>query len=212
MGSILSLLQFCSIPYSQHGKMSNQSHQVPSLLIFICPGTLLFLSLFGCSTQYIIKSPEYTMYRGEINQHTRLISAKRKRIFQIITQEQAFREICPKGTIVIHESPPPYRVGTVIKTRIVHIFELDWTSRVEELIPDRKIRIQFLDGFFAGGTEIWELESVGEYTRVTHTIAVQPEGFLRKWAWILKVRLKHNKMVEALLDNLEKASERLRIN
>ena len=152
------------------------------------------------------------MYRGEINQHTRLISAKRKRIFQIITQEEAFREICPKGTIVIHESPPPYRVGTVIKTRIVHIFELDWTSRVEELIPDRKIRIQFLDGFFAGGTEIWELESVGEYTRVTHTIAVQPEGFLRKWAWILKVRLKHNKMVEALLDNLEKASERLRIN
>ena len=100
----------------------------------------------------------------------------------------------------------------MIKTRIVHIFELDWTSRVEELIPDRKIRIQFLDGFFAGGTEIWELESVGEYTQVTHTIAVQSEGFLRKWAWILKVRLKHNKMVEALLDNLEKASERLRIN
>jgi hypothetical protein len=95
----------------------------------------------------------------------------------------------------------------MIKTRIVHIFELDWTSRVEELIPDRKIRIQFLDGFFAGGTEIWELESVGEYTRVTHTIIVKPKGLVSQLAWILKVRLKHNKMVEALLDNLEEVSE-----
>jgi hypothetical protein len=77
------------------------------------------------------------------------------------------------------------------------------------LIPDRKIRIQFLDGFFAGGTEIWELESVGEYTRVTHTIIVKPKGLVSQLAWILKVRLKHNKMVEALLDNLEEVSETL---
>ncbi len=187
--------------------MSNQSHQISRLLICICPGTLLFLTFFGCSTQYIVKSPRYAIYDGEINQHTRLISAKRKRIFEIITQEETFRQICPKGTIVTHETPPPYRVGTMIKTRIVHIFELDWTSRVEELIPDRKIRIQFLDGFFAGGTEIWELESVGEYTRVTHTIIVKPKGLVSQLAWILKVRLKHNKMVEALLDNLEEVSE-----
>jgi len=183
--------------------MSNQSHQISRLLIWIYPGILLFSTFFGCSTQYIVKSPRHAIYEGEINQHTRLISAKRKRIFEIITQEETFRQICPKGTIVTHESPPPYRVGTIIKTRIVHIFELHWTSRVEELIPDRKIRIQFLDGFFADGTEIWELESVDKYTRVTHTIIVQPKGFLRKLAWTLKVRLKHNKMVEALLDNLE---------
>lgn len=152
------------------------------------------------------------MYRGETNQHTRLISAPRKRVFQIITQEEAFRQICPKGTIVTYESPAPYRVGTIIKTRIAHIFELDWTSRVEKLIPDRTIQIRFLDGFFAGGREFWELESVGEHTRVTHTIIVQPQGFLRKLAWTLKVRLKHNRIVEALLENLEKASETSRIN
>lgn len=207
MGSILSLLHFCAITYSQHRKMSNQSRQICRLFICIYPGILLFSTFFGCSTQYIIKSPKYSVYKGEINRHTRLISAERKWIFQIITQEQTFSQICPKGTIVTHESPPPYRVGTIIKTRIVHIFELDWTSRVEELIPNRKIRIQFLDGFFAGGMEIWELKSVGKYTRVTHTIIVQPKGFLRKLAWTLKVRLKHNKMVEALLDNLEKVSE-----
>jgi len=212
MGSILSLLGFCSLTYSQHGKMSNQSHQIPRSLICICAGILLFPSLFGCSTQYIVKSPKYAMYRGETNQHTRLISAERKRVFQVITHEEALRQICPKGTIVTYESPAPYGVGTIIRTKIAHVFELNWTSRVEELIPDRTIRIRFLDGFFAGGREFWELEGVGEYTRVTHAIIVQPKGFLRKLAWSLKVRLKHNKMVEALLDNLEKASERLRIN
>ena len=170
---------------------------------------LLFLSLHGCSTTYIIKSPEYAMFKGEINQHARLIRAEKSRIFQILTQEETFKEICPQGTIVTHESPPPFRVGTVLKTRIEHIFELEWSSQVQEVIPDSKIRLQFLDGFFAGGTEIWELEGEGEYTRVTHIIVVQPRGFLRKLAWILKVRLKHNKMVEALLDNLGKASRTL---
>ena len=168
---------------------------------------LLFLSLFGCSTKYIIKSPNYATYKGEINQHTRLIRSERNQIFQILTKEEAFKEICPKGTIVTYEFPLPYQVGTIIKTRIAHIFEFDWDSRVEEVILDRKIRIQFLDGFFTGGTEIWELDSVGEYTRVTHTIIVQPKGFFKKLAWILKVRLKHDKTIEALLDNLRKVSE-----
>ena len=122
-----------------------------------------------------------------------------------MTQEEAFQGICPKGVVVTFKPAAPYGVGTLIKTRIMHIFELVWTSRVEEILPDKKIRIQFLDGFFAGGTEIWELESVGEDTQVSHTIIAQPKGLLRKLAWILKIRSKHNNMVEALLDNLEKS-------
>ncbi|HUV58718.1 MAG TPA: hypothetical protein VMW09_01235 [Desulfatiglandales bacterium] len=177
--------------------------------LYLLAALLLFVSLYGCSTKYIITSPQYNRYKGEINQHTRLIRAERNRIFQILTQEEAFKEICPKGIIVTHKSPPPYRVGLLIKTRIVHIVTLDWNSRVEEIIPDKKIRLQFLDGFFTGGTEIWELDSVDEYTRVAHTIIVQPEGFFKNLAWIFKVRLKHDKIVEALLDNLKKVSETL---
>jgi len=177
--------------------------------LYLLTTLLLFLSLHGCSTKYIITSPKYNKYEGEIIQHTRLIRAERNLIFRILTQEEAFKEICPKGIIVIHESPPPYRVGLLIKTRILHIVKLDWNSRVEEIIPDKKIRLQFLNGFFAGGTEFWELDSVDEYTRVAHTIIVQPEGFFKNLAWILKVRLKHNTIVEALLDNLKKVSERL---
>jgi len=172
--------------------------------LYLLAVLLLFLSLYGCSTKYIITSPQYKKYKGEIIQHTRLIRIEKNRIFQILTHEEAFKEICPKGIIVTHESPPPYRVGSLIKTRILHIVKLDWNSRVEEIIPDKKIRLQFLNGFFAGGTEFWELDSVDGYTRVAHTIIVQPEGFFKNIAWILKVRLKHDTIVEALLDNLKK--------
>jgi hypothetical protein len=165
-------------------------------------GILLFLILLGCSVKYSIESPRYAEHKGEINQHIRLVRAQEKRIFQILTQEGAFQGICPKGVVVTFKPAAPYGVGTLIKTGIMHIFSLVWDSRVEEVLPNRKIRIRFLNGFFAGGTEIWELESVGEYTQVSHTMIVEPKGLLRKLAWILKVRSKHNKIVETLLDNL----------
>ena len=168
---------------------------------------LLFLCLQACSTKYTITFPKYGEYEGEINQHTRLVRAERSHVFQVLTQEESFKKICPKGTIVTHESPPPYKVGTLVKTKMVHIFELEWNSRVEEVIPDSKIRLQFLDGFFRGGTEIWELEGEGEDTLVTQTIIVQPKGLLEKLAWALKVRMKHNKMTEAVLDNLKRLCE-----
>jgi hypothetical protein len=175
--------------------------------LYLLAALLLFVSLYGCSTKYIITSPRYNRYEGEINRHTRLIRAEKNLVFRILTQEEAFKEICPKGIIVTHESPPPYRVGSIIKTRILHIVTLDWNSRVEEIIPDKKIRLEFLNGFFAGGTEFWELDSVDEYTRVAHTIIVQPKGVFKHLAWILKVRRKHDTIVEALLDNLKKVSE-----
>lgn len=169
---------------------------------------VLILCLFGCSTKYTVKSPEYDVYGGEVNQHTRLIQAERSRIFQILAQEEMFKKICPKGTIVTYEPPLPYQAGTLVRTKIDHIFKLEWLSRVEEVIPDTKIRLQFLDGFFAGGTEIWKFESIGESTRVTQTIIVKPKGFVRKMFWGLKVRLKHNKMVETFFDNLQRVSEK----
>jgi len=177
--------------------------------LYLLVALALFVSLYGCSTKYTITSTQYNRYEGEINQHTRLIRAEKNLIFRILTQEAAFKEICPKGIIVTHESSPPYRVGLLIKTRILHIVTLDWNSRVEEIIPDKKIRLEFLNGFFAGGTEFWELDSVDEYTRVAHTIIVQPKGFFKHLAWILKVRRKHDTIIEALLDNLKKVSERL---
>jgi len=161
----------------------------------------------GCSTKYIVTSDKYAQYEGEANQHTRLIKADARRIYRILTRKDMFKAVCPPGTIITYESPLPYQVGTLVDTKIDHIFKLRWRSQVVEVIPDKKVRLQFLDGFFAGGTEIWELEPENGFTKTTHTIIVQPQGFLKKLVWSLKVRGKHNKMTEAFLDNLKRVAE-----
>ena len=160
----------------------------------------------GCISKYKISAPDYAGYEGEINQHTRLIHANREDIFNLVTQEKTFQALCPKHTIFTHKTPPPYKVGTQVHTKIDHIFKLQWNTQVEELIPARKIRLRFKDGFFAGGAEFWEFESEGDVVRVTHTIIVKPKG-LRKIAWLLKARRKHDEIVESVLDNLKQAVE-----
>lgn len=173
--------------------------------LILCVFLLVFVP--GCSTQYIVTANKYAQYEGEVNQHTRLIRADAQRIFRILTREDRFKTVCPQGTVVTHKSPLPYQVGTLVETRIDHIFKLKWRSQVVELIPDKKIRLQFKDEFFVGGTEIWELEPENEFTRITHTIIVRPQGFLKKLFWSLKIRGKHDKMTEALLDNLKRVAE-----
>jgi len=175
-----------------------------SRLLFLIP--FIFL-LWGCSTKYIVTSEKYAQYEGEVNRHTRLIRADARRIFRILTHEDKFKAVCSQGTIVTYESPLPYQVGTYIDTSIDHIFKLRWRSQVVEVIPDKKIRLQFLDGFFAGGTEIWELEPEKGFTKTTHTIIFHSQGFFKKLVWSLKVRGKHDKMTEAFLDNLQRIAE-----
>ena len=159
----------------------------------------------ACSSKYTVESSEYVEFKGEINQHVRFLEADKCRVFQILTRERPFGEICPEGTIVTHESPQPYGEGSLVKTKIDNLFDLEWNSRVEEIIADRRIRLKFLDGFFFDGTEIWELEEVDQGTRISHTIIFQPDGFLKSFVWLLKVRTKHDDMVEVLLDNLNVA-------
>lgn len=161
----------------------------------------------GCASKYHIKAPDYKGYEGEINQHSRLMRADKSKIFQLITHEKSFQSLCPEHTIFTHKTPPPYRVGTQVHTKIDHIFKLQWNTRVEELIPAQKIRLYFMDGFFKGGTELWEFEEEGDAVRVIHTIVVQPKG-LRKIAWLLKARRKHDEIVESVLDNLKQAAEK----
>ena len=167
---------------------------------------MCMLLLGGCSTHYRISSTGYAGFEGEVNQHTRLIPAPAQTLFAIVTTEDRFQTILPQGTVLVHESGPPYRPGATVRMQINHIFKLTWRSRIEEVRPAQRIRLTFLDGFFAGGTELWEFETQTGGTRVTHTIVVDPQGFWRKIAWNLKVRLKHDKMVEQMLDNLKRVA------
>ena len=180
------------------------TERTEKFLCVLAVAVLLLSCLAGCASRYTIKAPEYARYNGEINQHKRLIRAQKSRVFQVLTNEKTIKKIYPEGTVVTHEPQLSYGVGTLVNTKVNHIFKLEWNTRVEEVIPHKMIRLRFLDGFFTGGTEIWEIEEQGEYTLISHTIIVRPRSFLRKMAWILKVRRKHDKMVEAFLENLQK--------
>ncbi|MBE9569755.1 MAG: SRPBCC family protein, partial [Proteobacteria bacterium] len=206
---------YCEILYYYLKKMSNlkpgttlfPTERIEKFLYVLAVAVLLLSCLAGCASRYTIKAPEYARYNGEINQHKRLIRAQKSRVFQVLTNEKTIQEICPEGTVVAHEPQLPYGVGTLINTKANHIFKLEWNTRVEEVIPHKMIRLRFLDGFFSGGTEIWEIEEQGEYILVSHTIIVRPRSFLQKMAWILKVRRKHDKMVEDFLENLQTVLE-----
>ena len=194
--------------------MSNSAYNIFCFLLRLnrqFSGVLYFIFLMflltGCSAKHNHTYAKYSQYKGEINQHTRLIQAESRRIFYILTHQDSFNSICPKGTIVTFGHILPYQVGTLVSTEIDHIFKLLWQSQVEEIKQNKNIRLQFLNGFFEGGTEIWELEPENEFTRVTHTIIVHPQGFFKNLAWNLKVRRKHNKMVETVLENLKRAAE-----
>jgi uncharacterized protein YndB with AHSA1/START domain len=168
---------------------------------------MFFLLVSGCSTQYRLAASHYQGFEGEINQHSRLIQAPAETLFDIVTDEERFKAVLPEGTVLTQETPPPYQPGTVVRINVNHIFKLTWQSQVKEVIPAKKIRLTFLNGFFAGGTELWEFVAEEGGTRTTHTIIVDPQGLGRKIAWNLKARLKHDRMVEQMLDNLKRIAE-----
>ncbi len=167
---------------------------------------LIFMPL-GCSSRYTIQPSPHERYPGEVNRHVRWIQTEPDHIYRILTHPEGIKNLCPRGTIVSYLSPQPYSVGDIVETRVEHVFKLKWTARVDQVIENRLIRLTFQDGFFKDGTELWEFSSQENGTRVSHTIIVEPKGFLKRLAWVTKVRRKHDKMVEIFLDNLKKVAE-----
>lgn len=167
----------------------------------------LLLLLTGCASQYTISSSKVPAYSGEANRHVRWIQADSQQIFQILTSPQGMNSVCPEGTVISYLSPMPYTEGDLVETRIEHIFKFKWISQVEQVVANQSIRLTFQNGFFSGGNELWELYPESNGTRVSHTIFVEPRSLFKRLVWAAKVRHKHDKMVELLLDNLKQTAE-----
>jgi ligand-binding SRPBCC domain-containing protein len=165
------------------------------------------LGLTGCSTPQNNFYKDYPGYDGELNQHMRIIDAPPEVIFDLLTDPQQFTALAPKYTIVTFDTPPPYQVGTRLKIKIDHLLKFTWHTQVREMVPNKMTRLEFLDGLFKGGTEIWELEFKEGYTRVIQTIIVAPQDFFGSFIWNFKARTRHNKMAEKFLDNLKAKAE-----
>jgi uncharacterized protein YndB with AHSA1/START domain len=167
----------------------------------------MVVGLTSCSTAQTHFYKRYTGFPGEINQHMRVIHAPVEKIFNILTDPEAFSALAPAFTYVSFETPPPYREGTRLKIKIDHLLEFTWHTLVKEVIPNKRTRLEFLDGLFQGGTEIWELEPEAQGTRVIQTIIVDPPGLIGSLVWNLKARQRHNAMAEKFLDNLQAEAE-----
>jgi len=167
----------------------------------------LLLLLTGCASQYTVLPTKEPAFSGETNRHVRWIQADSQQIFQILTSPQGMKSLCPDGTVVLYLSPMPYAEGDLVETRIEHVFKFKWISQVDQVVANQSIRLTFQNGFFSGGKELWELYPESNGTRVSHTIFVEPRGFIKRLVWAAKVRHKHDKMVELLLDNLKQTAE-----
>jgi uncharacterized protein YndB with AHSA1/START domain len=142
---------------------------------------------------------------GEHNRHERWIAAPAERIYQILTDPEAFTRLIPDYTRVTFDTSSAYRPGMRLTTHIDQLLKFTWHSVVRRIEPDRRIELEFLDGLFQGGTEIWELKPEGTGTRVIHTIIVAPRGWVRRLIWNLKGRARHDALAEQFLQNLKVA-------
>jgi len=184
--------------------LNSKKYYFPEIRCFVL---VILTLLVGCSSRYTVPQTPEQVYPGEVNRHVRWIQADSRQIFKILTSPEGMKSLCPEGTVVSFLPPLPYAAGTLVSTHINHIVKLKWTSQVEQVAENQRIRLTFKDGFFAGGTEIWELHPESNGTRVQHTIFVSPKGPLKQLAWAAKVRQKHDTMVELFLDNLKQTAE-----
>jgi ribosome-associated toxin RatA of RatAB toxin-antitoxin module len=164
------------------------------------------LWLVGCSTPQTAFYKTYPQYHGETNQHKRLIAAPPDQIFDILTSQSTFVQLVPEYTHVTFDTDN-YGVGTRLTVKIDHLLKFMWHTRVKEVVPNKRIRLEFLDGLFKGGAEIWELEPQEGKTLVLQTIVVEPRGWIRQFIWNFKARERHDAMVKKFLDGLKAMAE-----
>lgn len=164
------------------------------------------LWLAGCSTPQTAFVKTYPQYHGETNQHKRLIAAPPDQIFGILTSQCAFTQLVPEYTYVTFDTDT-YGIGTRLTVKIDHLLKFTWHTQVKEVVPNQRIRLEFLDGLFKGGAEIWELEPREGKTLVMQTIVVEPRGWIRRFIWNFKARNRHNAMTEKFLDGLKAMAE-----
>jgi len=176
--------------------------------IFYCTLSLLLFTQ-GCNKHVVPEQYRYLNFAGRVNQHTKVIKAKPETIFNMITDIDTFKTLYPTGFIKVRQAPSDsLTIGTLRTTQTKYIVTLNWDSKVIELIENKKIVLQFLNGIFQNGYEIWELEACDDYTEVSHTVLYNIHGLFYSLVWSLKKgENRHDYLVEETLNSLKRKAE-----
>jgi ribosome-associated toxin RatA of RatAB toxin-antitoxin module len=171
---------------------------------------LVVLALYGCATPPPVPERlEFLNYQGQVNEHHILIQAPPSRVFHVLTDFDRFMTLIPSERVQLTKvTPGPYRVGTAIRAETIYKISLTWDSQVVQIDKDRLLVLQFQNGPFQGGYEVWELKAKGRCTRVSHTLVYNISNFFYRLVWLLKQgEKKHNILTEVTLLNLKRECE-----
>ena len=168
---------------------------------------LMALILLGCATPPPVPERlEFLNYQGHVNEHHTLIMASPSQVFTVLTDFDRFVTLIPTDRIALSKvTPGPYQIGTTIRAETMYKIKLSWHSRVVRMEKDRLLVLQFQDGPFRDGYEVWELRPQGSCTRVSHTFVYNISNVLYRLVWVVKRgEQKHNTLTEVTLQNLKR--------
>lgn len=171
---------------------------------------LMALILLGCATPPPVPERlEFLNYQGQVNEHHTLIKASPSQVFAVLTDFDRFVRLIPNDRVELSKvTPGPYQVGTTIRAETMYKIKLSWESKVVNLEEGRLLVLQFQNGPFRGGYEVWELRPQGSCTRVSHTFVYDISNFLYRLIWVFKRgEKKHNTLTEVTLLNLKRECE-----
>lgn len=170
----------------------------------------MVLAFLGCATPPPVPERlEFLNYQGYVNEHHTLIQAPTSRVFDVLTDFDRFVTLVPSDRVQLSKvTPGPYQVGTTIRAETIYKIKLNWNSKVVQMQKDRLLILQFQDGPFRGGYEVWELKPQGSSTRASHTLVYNISNFFYRLVWMLKRgERKHNTLTEVTLLNLKRECE-----
>lgn len=149
---------------------------------------------------------EFLNYQGQVNEHHTLIHASPEQVFAVLTDFDRFVTLIPSDRIQLSKlTPGAYQVGTTIRAETMYKIKLSWDSKVVHLEKDHLLVLQFQDGPFRDGYEVWELRPQGSCTRVSHTFVYNISNSLYRLVWVFKRgEKKHNTLTEVTLLNLKR--------
>jgi len=171
---------------------------------------LMALILLGCATPPPVPERlEFLNYQGQVNEHHILIQASPSQVFAVLTDFDRFVTFIPSDRVELSKvTPGPYQVGTTIRAETMYKIKLSWHSKVVQMEKDRLLVLQFKDGPFKDGYEVWELSPQGSCTRVSHTFVYNTSNLLYRLVWVFKRgEKKHNTLTEVTLLNLKRECE-----
>lgn len=171
---------------------------------------LVALAFLSCATPPPVPERlEFLEYQGYVNEHHTFVQAPPSRVFAMLTDFDRFVSLIPSDRVQLSKvTPGPYQVGTKIRAETIYKIRLRWDSKVVQMQKDRLLVLQFQDGPFRGGYEVWELKPEGSCTRVSHSLVYNISNFLYRLVWVLKRgERQHNTLTEVTLLNLKRECE-----